>query len=95
MGKQYPGTCRHKREKSIHGGTTVARYSSPSVEQLAIHLPLDSMLLCGGQNESLASQSVPSKTHPGTDEVTLKWWYFLIAVVLFKCGAKKSVQSNV
>ena len=41
------------------------------------------------------SQCSFKNTHPGADEVTLKWWYFLTAAILFKCGAKKSVQSNV
>ena len=48
--KQYPETRRHKRDGSVHGDTTAAQHLSPSVEQLlAIHLLLDSMLICGGQ----------------------------------------------
>ena len=95
--KLYPSTRQNRRDKSIRGDTTAAQHSSLLEErQLAFHLHLDSRLrVCEGLAEPLVSWTTLLETHPGADEVILKWWYFLMDAILLKCGAKKSVQLKV
>ena len=89
---RYLWSHQQRRGKSVHAAVTVAQHLTPLGGTTVVNSSTG--VLCKSQSINGVNQSTPScmKTHPVPDEVILKLWCFLIAVILFNCGAKESVQ---